>query len=112
MPVLVRLSKNNSKELTIFEISSPVEEVLDVQLAVAEGSARVLIAETLNNGVKRSFSCEDLVRHIEDEQLEIAILTKRDGNPFLRIIREAALTPFQKKLMEIGYTKENAIKYG
>lgn len=111
--MLVRLSRNNNSKLTIFEINTSSEEVLDIQLAVADGSAKVLIAETLNsNGVKRSFSREDLVRHIEDEQLEIAVLTRKDGNPFLRIIREAALTPFQKKLMEIGYTKEDAIKYG
>ena len=110
--MLVRLSKNNSKQLTIFEIEASAQEVLDVQLAVAEGTARVLIAETLNNGVKRSFSQKDLVQHIEDEELEVAVLLKKDGNPFLRILREAALTPFQKKLMEIGYTKEDAIKYG
>ena len=112
VPVLVRLSKNNSKQLTVFEIPSPTEEVLDIQLAVAEGSAKVLIAETLNNGLKRSFSQKDLVQHIEDEELEVAVLIKKDGNPFLRILREAALTAFQKRLMEIGYTKEDAIKYG
>ena len=110
--MLVRLSRNNNSKLTIFEIDTSPEEVLDIQLAVAEGSAKVLIAETLNKGVKRSFSQKDLIEHIEDEQLEVAVLTRKDGNPFLRIIREAALTPFQKKLMEIGYTKEDAIKYG
>ena len=110
--MLVRLSKNNSKQLTIFEIDTAAQEVLDIQLAVAEGSAKVLIAETLNNGVKRSFSQKDLIEHIEDEQLEVAVLTKKDGNPFLRILREAGLTAFQKKLMSIGYTREDAIKYG
>ena len=43
--VLVRLSKNNSKQLTIFEIDTSAEEVLDIQLAVADGSAKK-IAET------------------------------------------------------------------
>lgn len=108
--MLVRIRKNN--KLTIFEIKASAQEVLDVQLAVAEGSAKVLLAETLNNGVKRSFSLEDLVQHIEDEELEVAVLTRKDGNPFLRVLREAALTPFQKKLMEIGYNREDAIKYG
>lgn len=110
--MLVRLSKNNSKQLTIFEVSSPVEEVLDIQLAVAESTTRILIAETLNKGVKRSFSQKDLIEHLEDEELEVAVLTKKNGNPFLRVLREAGLTAFQKRLMEIGYTRENAIKYG
>ena len=60
----------------------------------------------------KRFTKKDLLEHIEDEQLEVAVLVKKDGNPLLRILREAALTPFQKKLMEIGYTKEDAIKYG